>query len=143
MSQPERQIEPLDVAPQWPHEYHIPQMPGPPPGPPYYNPAPYAPPPAPVPARPSQRWAILGVITLTVVGMFVELQPVSLLTGPGTLYTGLAIVLVAAILSISLRLPKWLTVIVLILVGICLVNTVLTVQELDDRRRQLNDLFTP
>jgi hypothetical protein len=76
-------------------------------------------------------------LVLAVVGLIIEVQPVSLLTGSGTLYVGLALTAGGAVLAFVMKLRTWVRVITAILVVICIVNVAVVEKQLNDRRHEI------
>src|SRR6185437_8458106 len=65
------------------------------------------PPPGDAPARAGKGWAIAAAVVLIVIGLVVGYQPVSLLSGDGILYVGLAMTAGAVIVAFATRLSAW------------------------------------
>jgi len=104
-----------------------------PPGPPRQWTPPQAQP-EPPPAPGIRQLALIGAILLGVIGVVVNFQPVSVLSGGSTLWIGAVLAAGSAVVAFVMHLPTWLKVVTLIVTVICLVNAVTTQNELKNRR---------
>lgn len=104
--------------------------------------APVIPPaPSPAPKSASAKWVIFAVLALGAVGVVVNFQPVSVATGGGTLYIGAVIAAGALVLAFVGNTRVWLKIVAVVLLALCVLNTVLVQRELNDRRAKLDSLF--
>jgi hypothetical protein len=102
-----------------------------------------------IPARPgaddsgdSRKTAVsIGVCVLAVVGLFMSMQSVSLMTGSGPVWTGVAVVGGATALAFFLRGAKWVRVVAGVLLAISLVNAFYIENELSQKRDQITHEF--
>jgi hypothetical protein len=83
------------------------------------------------------RLVISGALILAVIGIVIEAQPVSLATGGGTLYTGLALAAGAVALAFIMKARLWLRILTAVVVLLCIANCVSTQHDLNNRRDQL------
>lgn len=85
----------------------------------------------------------VGVIVLGLVGTVMAQQPVSLLSGTGQIWTGVAIAGVAVALSYFLGAGIW----VRVIASICLVSSLFSAiymeTQLTEKRRELTRIFNP
>ena len=79
----------------------------------------------------------LAALLMAATGLLIELKPVSLATGDGSLYIGLAIAAGAAVLALGVRARLWLRIITVGLVGLCMFNVIQTTHILDQQRDQV------
>jgi len=87
----------------------------------------------------SAAWAVAVTLVLVVVGLVVGYQPVSLLTGSGILYVGLAITASGAVLAFVMRLRTWLKVVALLAAILVIANIATTEHELSQKRQQIKN----
>lgn len=88
------------------------------------------------------RLAVAGALILAAVGLIVGNQPVSLLTGSGILYVGLALAAGGAILAFVVQLPVWVRVVCVVAVVLVAVNIGVVEHSLDQKRQQISRELT-
>jgi hypothetical protein len=110
--------------------------PQPPPGPGGWQPAAASP-----GSEGIDRLVLAGSLILAVIGLIVEIQPVSLLTGSGTLWVGAALAAGGCVLAFAMRAATWARAITVVVLAICIFNLVTTEHELDQRRQQIQQIF--
>jgi hypothetical protein len=88
---------------------------------------------------------VMVAITLALagIGLFMSFQPVSLITGEGTLYTGLALIVGARILAWVMKLPRWVRLTTWAAPTVCVINLVTVEHQLSQRRHELQQILTP
>ena len=85
----------------------------------------------------------IGVLVLAGVGTVMSQQSVSLLTGSGQLWTGVAIAGVAAALSYFLGAAFWVRVIASICLVSSLFGAIYIETQLSEKRQELSNIFNP
>ncbi|ORB14303.1 DUF2510 domain-containing protein [Mycobacterium noviomagense] len=83
----------------------------------------------------------IGVGVLAVVGLFMSMQSVSLMTGSGPVWTGVAVVGGAVALAFFLRAAKAARVVACILLAISLANAFYIENELSKKRDEITHTF--
>jgi hypothetical protein len=87
---------------------------------------------------------LVGVILAAgAIGFIMSIQSASLLTGTGTIWTGVAIVVGAGILGFIVKAPTWVRVLVGIAVLVSIANAVSVEQQLDEKRQEINNIIQP
>jgi hypothetical protein len=81
----------------------------------------------------------LAALLMATTGLLIELKPVNLVTGDGTLYIGLAIAAGAAVLALGVRARLWLRIFTVGLVGFCMFNFIQATHALDQQRDQVKE----
>lgn len=90
----------------------------------------------------SRKTAVsIGVCVLAVIGLFMSMQSVSLMTGSGPVWTGVAVVGGATALAFFLRAVKWVRVVACVLLAISLANAFYIENELSQKRDQITHEF--
>jgi multidrug transporter EmrE-like cation transporter len=87
-----------------------------------------------------------AIVAASALGIVLSLQSASLLTGTGTLWTGVAIAWAASAGSYVVRqsLPKWVRFVAIVSALAALVNVIYVEQQLEERRQEINrDLESP
>ena len=91
--------------------------------------------------RAGKGWAIAAVVVLMVIGLIVGYQPVSLLSGDGILYVGLAMTAGAVIVAFATRLGGWTKILAVVAVVAVGANIGVVEHEMAQRRQEIrNDL---
>ena len=85
----------------------------------------------------------IGVIVLAIVGTIMSQQPVSLFSGSGQIWTGVAITGVAAALSYFLGAAFWVRVIASICLVASLFSAIYMETQLNEKRQELSNIFNP
>lgn len=83
----------------------------------------------------------IGVCVLAVIGLFMSMQSVSLLTGSGPVWTGVAVVGVATALSFFLSVQKWGRIVACIVLAVTVANAFYIENELSNRRNEITRNF--
>lgn len=83
----------------------------------------------------------IGVGVLAVVGLFMSMQSVSLMTGSGPVWTGVAVVGAAVALAFFLRAAKAARVVACILLAISVANAFYIENELLKKREEITHTF--
>ncbi|MCB0935745.1 MAG: DUF2510 domain-containing protein [Mycobacterium sp.] len=83
----------------------------------------------------------IGVGLLVVIGLVMSMQSVSLITGSGQIWTGVAIVAVGTALAFFMRAATWVRVIACLLLALALLNAIYIENELSKRRSELTQIF--
>jgi hypothetical protein len=79
----------------------------------------------------------VAALLMATTGLLIELKPVDVINGDGTLYIGLAIAAGAAVLAIGIRARLWLRLFTIGLVGFCAFNFIQATHTLDKQRDQM------
>lgn len=85
--------------------------------------------------------ASIGVCVLAVIGFFMSMQSVSLLTGSGPVWTGVAVTGVATALSFFLSVHKWGRIVACIALAAVLANAFYIENELINKRNEISRTF--
>jgi multidrug transporter EmrE-like cation transporter len=83
----------------------------------------------------------IGVAVLAVVGLFMSMQSVSLMTGSGPVWTGVAVVGGAVALAFFLRAAKAVRVVAVILLAISVANAFYIENELSQKSDEITHVF--
>lgn len=89
------------------------------------------------PSHAGKGWAIAAVVVLIVIGLIVGYQPVSLLSGDGILYVGLAMTAGAVIVAFATRLGGWTKIVAVVAVVAVGANVGVVEHEMAQRRQQI------
>lgn len=90
----------------------------------------------------SKKTAVaIGVCVLAVIGLVMSMQSVSLLTGSGPVWTGVAVVGVGTALAFFLGAANWVRVIASLLLIFALVNAFYIENQLSEKRQELTRIF--
>lgn len=112
-----------------------------PPTPPFGPPAYYFAPPPDDPRIQIGIWAGAGAVVLAGIGMALQFQSVSLLTGDGIYWIGAALAVIGAALSFVAH-RRWIKIVAVTLAVLCVLNVGYTEKQLDDRRNQIQQDFS-
>jgi hypothetical protein len=100
------------------------------------------------PAEPQQRknqqsqLLIAAVLAGAVIGLIMAMQSASLLTGTGTIWTGVAIASGAAIVTWVVKgLPTWVRVVCIIAAALAIINAIFVESQLEEKRQEIGDIF--
>jgi hypothetical protein len=102
------------------------------------------PPNLPVPQAPltqNERLVMAGVLIMAVVSGILSQQSVSLLTGTGLLWLGLALAVGAVILAFVVGTSSFTKAVAVIAVVVCLISLVRAEQYLSHQRQQISNIF--
>lgn len=83
----------------------------------------------------------VGVCVLVAIGLVMSMQSVSLITGSGQVWTGVAVVAAGTALAFFLRAPTWVRVLAALLLAVSLANGLYVEKQLSDKRRELTHMF--
>jgi Protein of unknown function (DUF2510) len=83
----------------------------------------------------------VGVFVLVGIGLVMSMQSVSLLTGSGPVWTGVAVVAGGTAVAFFLRAGGWVRVIAAVLLALSLANAFYMEKQLSDRRNELTHMF--
>ena len=90
----------------------------------------------------SKKTAVaIGVCILAAIGLFMTMQSVSLFSGTGSIWTGVAIVGAATATSYFLGATKWVRVVATICLVFALFNAIYIEKQLSDKRSELSEIF--
>lgn len=92
------------------------------------------------PPQSSSPVAIAGVLSASVLGLFLAGQSASLMTGTGSIWTGVAIGLGAVIFAFVLKVRGWLKLIAVIAVLIGIASAVSVETALEEQRQEFNQI---
>ncbi|CAM3174299.1 hypothetical protein BST27_15995 [Mycobacterium intermedium] len=83
----------------------------------------------------------IGVCVLVVVGLVMSMQSVSLLTGSGPVWTGVAVVGVGTAVAFFLGAAKWVRVLAALVLVLALANGFYIENQMDKKREELTHIF--
>lgn len=86
--------------------------------------------------------AILVISALGVIGLAMQFQTVSLLTGAGLLWVGAALAAGGLIVAFATKVPTSLKVATVLVLVLCVVNVAYTEYQLNQRRHEIQQIFT-
>ncbi len=90
----------------------------------------------------SKKTAVaIGVCILAAIGLFTTMQSVSLFSGTGSIWTGVAIVGAATATSYFLGATKWVRVVATICLVFALFNAIYIEKQLSDKRNEISEIF--
>lgn len=90
----------------------------------------------------SKKTAIaIGVCVLAVVGLVMSMQSVSLLTGSGPVWTGVAVVGVATAIGFFMGASTWVRVVACVLLALALANAFYIESQMSEKRNELTRVF--
>ena len=84
-------------------------------------------------------WALAITLILAVGGVIVGFQPVTLLSGSGILYVGLAITAGGAALALAMKLRTWVRVVAVIAAALVILNIVVVEHSLSQKWQQIQN----
>ena len=101
----------------------------------------------PRPSRRAQPAVIIGLLVVSVVGLILNQQSVSIASGSSVVWMGFALTVVAAVVAFVVSdMPAWVKVVLIIIAVIAFGSAIYVEHELMQRRREitniLNDLGT-
>lgn len=88
-----------------------------------------------------QAAVAIGVCLLVGIGLVMSMQPVSLMSGSGSVWTGVAVVTVGAAGAFVLRAAVWVRVVAVIVLVLALINAVSIEVEMSHKRDELTHIF--
>lgn len=90
----------------------------------------------------SKKTAVaVGVCILAAIGLFMTMQSVSLFSGTGSIWTGVAIVCAATATSFFLGATKWVRVVATICLVFALFNALYVEKQVSDKRNEISEIF--
>lgn len=78
-----------------------------------------------------------GVCILAVIGLVMAFQPVSLLTGTGTAWIGVAMVGAGTAAAFFLRAPLWVRIVTCVVLGLALFNVLAVEHQVSEKRDEI------
>lgn len=101
------------------------------------------------PQHPTQRSAfqaprtvaILVISALGAIGLLMQFQTVSLLTGAGLLWVGAALAAGGAVVAFATKVPTALKVATVLILVLCVANVAYTEHQLDQRRQEIQKVL--
>jgi hypothetical protein len=101
--------------------------------------------PAPSPAASSnsgkEAAVAVGVCVLVVIGLFMSMQSVSLMTGSGPVWTGVAVVAAGTAIAFFMGAAQWVRIIAAILLALALANAFYIESEMSNKRDEITQIF--
>ncbi len=88
-----------------------------------------------------QKAVGIGVAILTVIGLFMTMQSVSLMSGSGPLWTGVGFVAAGTAVAFFMGASKTMRVIAAICLAIALINVFYMENQLNQKRNELSEIF--
>ncbi|OMC28975.1 hypothetical protein A5740_19240 [Mycobacterium sp. GA-1841] len=82
-----------------------------------------------------------GVCVLVVIGLVMSMQSVSLLTGSGPIWTGVAVVAAGTAVAFFLGAAKWVRIVAAVLLALALVNAIYIENEMSNKRNEISQMF--
>lgn len=82
-----------------------------------------------------------GVCVLVVIGLVMSMQSVSLLTGSGPVWTGVAVVAAGTAVAFFLGAAKWVRIVAAVLLALALVNAIYIENEMSNKRDEISRMF--
>ncbi|HET7740219.1 MAG TPA: DUF2510 domain-containing protein [Mycobacterium sp.] len=93
-------------------------------------------------AKSNKKVAIaIGVGVLVVIGLVMSMQSVSLLTGSGPVWTGVAVVAAGTALAFFMGAAKWVRVVAALCLAVSLLNGFFIEKQISDKRDELTKIF--
>ncbi|MFG1931743.1 DUF2510 domain-containing protein [Mycobacterium sp. NPDC048908] len=90
----------------------------------------------------SKKTAVaIGVCVLAVVGLLMSMQSVSLMTGSGPVWTGVAVVGVATAIAYFMGAAKWVRVIACVILALSVLNGFYIENKMSEQRDELTHIF--
>ena len=93
------------------------------------------------PDKSKQTAVAVGVCVLVAIGLFMTMQSVSLLTGTGSLWTGVAVIGAGTAAAFFLGATKWVRVVAAVCLAIGLFNVFAMEKQLSEKRNELSRVF--
>lgn len=93
-------------------------------------------------ARPANSAAVTaGVFVLVGIGLLMSFQSVSLMSGSGIIWTGVALVGGGVALAFFLRAPLWTRIVAAVVLGLTLLNACSVESAMTDKRREISNIL--
>ena len=93
-------------------------------------------------SNPSKKTAVaIGVCVLVVVGLVMSMQSVSLITGSGPVWTGVAVVAAGTAVAFFMRAAKWVRVVAVIVLALSVANGLYIENQLSEKRDEISHMF--
>ncbi|OBF09938.1 DUF2510 domain-containing protein [Mycobacterium sp. ACS4331] len=83
----------------------------------------------------------IGVCVLAVVGLVMSMQSASLLTGTGSIWTGVALAGVATAIAFFMGAATWVRVVSCVILAISLLNGFYMENQISEKRNELTQMF--
>jgi hypothetical protein len=83
----------------------------------------------------------IGVCVLVVIGLVMSMQPVSLITGSGPVWTGVAVVAAGTAVAFFLRAARWVRVVAALILALSLANALYIENQLSHKRDEITHMF--
>ncbi len=83
----------------------------------------------------------IGVCVLVVIGLVMSMQSVSLLTGSGPVWTGVAVVAAGTALAFFMRAATWVRVVAALILALSLANALYIENQLSHKRDEITHVF--
>lgn len=100
------------------------------------------PPPAPAAHSNSREQAIaVGVLILSGIGLVMSMQSASLLTGTGSIWTGVALAGVGAAAAFFLGAAKWARIVAIVILVLALFSAGYMEKQISDKRNEISHMF--
>ncbi|WP_055405679.1 MULTISPECIES: DUF2510 domain-containing protein [unclassified Mycobacterium] len=98
--------------------------------------------PAGAPSNTSKKTAVaIGVCVLVVVGLVMSMQSVSLITGSGPVWTGVAVVAAGTAVAFFMRAAKWVRVVAVLVLALSVANGLYIENQLSQKRNEISHMF--
>lgn len=101
--------------------------------------------PAPSPAATSNNGkeaaVAVGVCVLVVIGLFMSMQSVSLMTGSGPVWMGVAVVAAGTALAFFMGAAQWVRILAAVLLALSLANAFYIENEMSNKRDEMTQIF--
>ena len=90
----------------------------------------------------SKKTAVaIGVCVLVVIGLVMSMQSVSLITGSGPVWTGVAVVAAGTAVAFFLRASTWVRVVAALVLALSLANALYIENQLSHKRDEITHVF--
>lgn len=93
-------------------------------------------------SNPSKKTAVaIGVCVLVGIGLVMSMQSVSLITGSGPVWTGVAVVAAGTAVAFFLRAAKWVRVVAVLVLALSVANGLYIENQLSQKRDEISHMF--
>lgn len=100
-----------------------------------------APSPAATPNNGKEAAVAVGVCVLVVIGLFMSMQSVSLMTGSGPVWMGVAVVAAGTALAFFMGAAQWVRILAAVLLALSLANAFYIENEMSNKRDEITQIF--
>lgn len=83
----------------------------------------------------------VGVCVLVVIGLMMSMQSVSLITGSGPVWMGVAVVAAGTAVAFFMRAAKWVRVIAVLVLALAVANGLYIENQLSQKRDEISHMF--